>query len=93
MNEDLYSSLRIKSTAVDIENTFIGREMNTLLETIQGVQTIHPYSDVALRVIMRIADILQNRHFCYASTVNYSGKKMPEILDEFYKDIYRRKKA
>jgi len=64
MNEDLYSSIRLKSTPIDIENSFIGRDINCLLETVSGVQSINPYCDVSLRVIMRIADLLQARHFC-----------------------------
>jgi len=92
INEDLFSSSRLKNTAVDIENSFIGREMNTLLETISGVQTIYPYCDVSLRVIMRMADILQARNFCYFSGVNMGGTEISNYLCDFYRDIYRRKK-
>lgn len=38
--------------------------MSALLDTISGNETIKPYCDVALRVLIRIADILMIRHTC-----------------------------
>lgn len=58
MNEDLKSSARINSIAIDIENTLIGNDMSCLINTIKGVQSIHPYSDVSVRVLMKMADVL-----------------------------------
>jgi hypothetical protein len=49
---------------LDIENSFYGSSMSALLETISGNETIKPYCDVALRVLIRIADILMFRHTC-----------------------------
>ena len=40
----------------------LGRDINTMIETISGNDTIQPYSDVSLRVLMRMADILMFRH-------------------------------
>jgi hypothetical protein len=39
-----------------------GREIHTLIDCISGVEALEPYSDVSLRVIMRMADILMYRH-------------------------------
>jgi hypothetical protein len=61
-NEDIYSSKMIKRIPIDIETTMFGREMNTLIECVSGVEAVEAYSDVSLRVIMRMADILMFRH-------------------------------
>ena len=40
INEDLNSSSRIGKVPIDIENSMIGRDMSTLIETIIGVETL-----------------------------------------------------
>jgi hypothetical protein len=40
INEDLYSSPRVKYVPVDLENTLIAREITTLIETISGAESI-----------------------------------------------------
>jgi hypothetical protein len=40
LNEELYSSKMVKEIPIDIENTFIGREMSCLIECISGLETI-----------------------------------------------------
>ena len=61
-NEDKFSSKMIKRIPIDIETTMFGREMYTLIDCISGVDAVEAYSDVSLRVIMRMADILMYRH-------------------------------
>ena len=51
----------IKEIPIDIENTFIGKEINTLIDCISGIETIIPYSDVSFRILARMADILMCR--------------------------------
>ena len=63
--EDLNSSPRIKTCPLDIENSSMGKDIVCLLETVSGVESIQPYSDVSLRVIMRMADCLMFRHECF----------------------------
>lgn len=58
INEEFHSSEQVKTIPIDIENTYMGREMNCLLETIAGVESVQPYSDVSFRVISKIADVL-----------------------------------
>ena len=60
-NEDLYSSNKVKTCPIDIENSFMGQNMSVLLAAITGVEAIVPYCDVALRVLMRIADVMMLR--------------------------------
>ena len=36
--------------------------MNSLLDSIASYEGVDPYSDVSLRVIMRMADVLMYRH-------------------------------
>lgn len=38
--EDLYSSETVKTVPIDIENTIIGKEMNSLIDCISGNNTI-----------------------------------------------------
>ena len=37
--------------------------MSGLIECISGLDTICPFSDVSLRVLMRIADVLMNKNY------------------------------
>ena len=47
----------------------MGREMNCLLETIAGVESVQPYSDVSFRVISKIADVLTTDNTCQAFNI------------------------
>jgi hypothetical protein len=60
INEDLYSSKLISKIPIDIENTKISEDVESLIYLLSGDSnsSLHPYSDVSVRVIMRIADIL-----------------------------------
>ena len=50
------------TTPVDIENSNLGREMSYLVNCIGDKESLTPYGNVSLRVMMRIADVLQYRH-------------------------------
>jgi len=64
INEDLYSSKLINKIPIDIENTKISEDVESLIFLLGGNSTssLHPYSDVSVRVIMRIADILMHEN-------------------------------
>ena len=89
--EDLRSSPRINRVPIDIENSLIGRNMSTLIETIIGVQTLQPYSDVSLRVIMKMADCLMHRHFVKYYMIDEEKDTLDELL-KFQEKIYKKKK-
>ena len=91
INEDEKSSEKVKQVPLDIENSFYGRHMNALLETISGNETIEPYCDVALRVLIRIADILLYRHTCSFVEIN-PGDDPKEKLFEMQRKNYDKKK-
>lgn len=55
--------------------------MNSLIECISGIDTIQPYGDVALRIIMRMADVLMYRHECNV----YEITDTPEVVDDLFK--------
>jgi hypothetical protein len=40
ISEDIFSSNRVKSIPIDIENSMLGRDINTMMETITGNDTI-----------------------------------------------------
>jgi hypothetical protein len=63
-NEEEFSTARVKRIPIDIENSYIGRGMNCLVDCLDGTDCLSPYTDVSLRVIMRIADVLMNKHEC-----------------------------
>ena len=48
-----------------METSWLGRDMPALVDCITGVDTVQPYGDVALRVIMRIADLLMGKTHCF----------------------------
>ena len=47
-----------------------------------GIETITPYGDVSLRVLMKIADILMNRQVCHPFDV---VEKDTDSLEEIFK--------
>jgi hypothetical protein len=73
LNEERYSSPRIEKIPIDIENSFIGRDIICLVDTLRGSDTLEAYSDVSLRVLMRMADVLMFRHYCYTYDVSISA--------------------
>jgi len=64
MREERHSSDIVKTIPIDIENTYMGGEMNCLLETISGIDSVQPYSDVSFRILSKIADVLTNNSSC-----------------------------
>jgi len=54
--------------------------MNCLIETISGVESIQPYCDVSLRVIMRMADVLMYRHECKVYEISESDDVVEELM-------------
>jgi|APSaa5957512535_1039671.scaffolds.fasta_scaffold273662_1 hypothetical protein len=77
-NEDTNSSTKVKEVPIDIENTVIGSDMICLIECISGERTIQPYCDVALRLIIRMADVLMYRHECCV----YEITDKPDVVSE-----------
>ena len=59
--EDRKSTDMIEKFPIDIESTYIGKEVNTLLDCISGIETVSPYSEVSFRILARIADVLMSR--------------------------------
>ena len=57
----MYSSEQINDLSIDIETTHIGSEINCLIEGLSGLETLQPFSNVSLRVIMRMADVLMGK--------------------------------
>eukprot|EP00928_Gymnodinium_smaydae_P043057 TRINITY_DN28935_c0_g1_i1.p1 TRINITY_DN28935_c0_g1~~TRINITY_DN28935_c0_g1_i1.p1 ORF type:complete len:2043 (-),score=242.23 TRINITY_DN28935_c0_g1_i1:78-6206(-) len=79
--EDKYKSASGDSM---IERTWAGRSIETLLACLAGQERITPIGTVALRVILRIADVLEGR----------SDKGMSEEDDDFNKfDSYKTETA
>lgn len=74
LNEERFSSERIKKIPIDIENSLIGRDMPCLIETIVGVDSLSPFTDTSLRVLMRIGDVLMYRHYCYSYDLQDTAK-------------------
>ena len=90
ISEELYSTWRVTEIPIDIENSMLGREMNTLIPIISGSETVAPYCDVSLRILMRIADILMFSHVYRAYDI-VSGDDVVDDLFEFQKSIYKEK--
>jgi hypothetical protein len=67
--EELYSSDKIKTIPIDIENTLLGKDMHSWLEALSGMETVQPFCDVSLRALMRMADILMCRNECKFLTI------------------------
>lgn len=92
IREERYSSDFVKEVPVDIESTYLGREISSLIETISGVETVSPYSDASFRVISRMADILMNRNDCKPYEMKQSSDGAIEELMDFQKNIYKKRK-
>jgi len=78
--EDQFSSSKAKTVPIDIENTVMGREMNALLDAISSYEGVQPYCDVALRVLMRMADVLMYRHECQAFEMSQHDDVEAELI-------------
>lgn len=92
INEEFHSSEQVKIVPIDIENTYMGREINCLLETIAGVESVQPYSDVSFRVISKIADVLTTDNTCQACNIGRNTDDPTKDIFRFYKELYRQRK-
>ena len=91
MREDINSTQTIKEIPIDLESTNMGRSIQCLIDCISGNETIEPYSDVSLRIFMRMADILTFQHACYYCEVE-TKDNVPKKLFKKQKKIYLKKK-
>lgn len=89
INEDKFSTEVIKEIPVDIENTYIGRDISTLIDCFSGIDSISPYSDVSFRVLARIADILMARDSIKSYSIQ-EEKPTDEVLPIFQSRFYRK---
>lgn len=46
---------------VEIEDTWMGRNMDVLISSVTGADSIEPYNYVSFRVLQRMADVLMNK--------------------------------
>ena len=91
--EDVCSSKKVCTIPIDIENTQIGRDVINILETFTGNEAIEPYSDVSCRLMMRIADILMNRHEGPILNIDITlnvQKELVKYQTKFYEDKKKR---
>lgn len=65
--------------------------MHTMIDCISGVETVEPYCDVSLRVIMRMADILMFRHQYKIYNIE-DKEEVIEGLMEFQTKNYKKQK-
>ena len=69
---------------INIENTIIGRDIISCIECLTGSETLQPYSDVGLRIIIRIADILMNNQKFFFCKIDDPGIKDPiKVIKQF----------
>lgn len=54
----MYSSKNAHKWPSDLELTHVGHDISALLATIQGVDVLHSYTIVSMRMFMSIADLL-----------------------------------
>lgn len=66
----------------------LGREIPALIDCCVGSETVQPYGDVALRVIMRIADLLMGKTHCFPKPLEELDDEM-SIEDELIQDQTR----
>lgn len=92
ISEDRFSTERVKQLPIDIENSIIGREIRHLMEVISGGETLQPYSDVSLRLIMRMADVLMFRHHIMYVPIDESTEDIQDTLMSYQMQIYKKKK-
>lgn len=76
----------------------IGREIKELNRCINptGQQTLQPYSDVSLRVLMRMADILMGKLICcpldFSKIQDGDTGSISQKLEDHYKKLYKHRK-
>ena len=86
INEDACSSTMISTVPCDIEVTTMGRDIQTIINCFSGSETVHPYSDVSLRLIMRMADLLKGNHHCFKMDLDDKEKDIASLTDCLIKE-------
>ena len=86
IHEDLHSSTMMKDVPIDMETTWIGNDMQTLVSCFVGQETVHPYSDVSLRLIMRMADLLMGNRHCYNLDLDATSKDIDDLSNALIDD-------
>ena len=63
--EERFSTLRCVDRPADLETSLIGHDISALLETVSGVESLQPYTDVSVRMLMSMADLLMSFYHCH----------------------------
>lgn len=69
---------------IEIEETWIGRNMDVLIYALTGVDSISPYNYVSFRLLQRMADILMNKIDIDVIDPFYPGIDVIEHLKDYY---------
>ena len=86
LNEDSFSSIKSKKVPCDIETTSMGDDMAAIINCFSGAETVAPYSDVSLRLMMRVADLLKGNNHCFDSSLEKSPKTIEDLVLSLQKD-------
>lgn len=92
INEEQHSSSVIGHVPIDIENSYLGRDVKSLLEAVSGQESVQPYGDVSFRIISKIADVLTDSNTCEVFQISNSKDDPMDDMFRCYKEIYRRRK-
>ena len=65
-----------------------GRDVSSLTEVISGQHSLFPYCDVSLRVLIRLADALQSRHFLHPCDIRIGEEDKVDMLKKHHTDLY-----
>ena len=77
---------------IELEMTWIGRNMDVLIYAVTGVDSIEPYNIVSFRVLQRMADVLMNKIDVDAEDPFLPGIDVIEHLKVHYKQNMKRRK-
>ena len=77
---------------VEIEETWLGRNMDVLIYTVTGTDSIEPYNYVSFRLLQRMADILMNKVDIEVVDPFQAGVDVIEHLAEHYRQKFKKRK-
>jgi hypothetical protein len=66
LNEERYSTKTCYVNPIDLESSYLGWQINTLMNLLAHHDSLTAYTPVSVRVIMSIADLLMSFYHCHS---------------------------
>lgn len=90
--EENFTSHAMMRYPIEIEDTWLGRNMDVLIYALTGTDSIEPYNYVSFRVLQRMGDILMDRIDLDVIDTFQAGEDVIEKLKTNYREKLKARK-